>query len=119
VIITIYLLRGIEQKIFFIEIFQSATIIVASLFSIISLNNDNELDILNQPLFWIAIGSLFYFSVILLLESMISPFNPSLQAMQLEYSMLVIIGNIVRYFLYLLATFFYGRNDNGNESNLF
>jgi len=118
-IITIYLLRGVEQRLFVIEGFESAVVILASLFSIISLNNDNDLNILEQPLFWIAMGSLFYFSIAILLQSINWPFNQSSNEDQSGYSLLLNAGSIAKYLLYLLAAFFYDQSNRENHNNFY
>jgi hypothetical protein len=117
VIITIYLLRGAENKIFVIEEFQNAIIVSASILCIIKLAYSDSLLIFNQPLLWIAIGSLFYFSIAILLQSLNKVYEETPNE-NISGSMLLLnIGSTARYFFYLLAAFFHeGRNDRKKKN---
>ncbi len=82
------------------------------------ITNSGSLDIFNNPLFWIATGSLFYFITLILLQSMTPLYEKKMNENVAEKGLLLNIGNIIRYFFYLLAAFFY-EEPKDEERNLF
>ncbi|HVM88212.1 MAG TPA: hypothetical protein VMT76_08475 [Puia sp.] len=111
VIITIYLLKGPAQKIFVIEQFENSLIVFMSVLCIAELTGSSYLHIFDKPVFWIAVGSLFYFVPAVLLKSLISLNSKNSDAEISGTILLLSIANIVKYFFYLLAFFFY-KNSN-------
>jgi hypothetical protein len=117
VVITTYFAKGVEEKIFFVQALLNGIIIFASVFSIAKITSADNLDIFDKPLFWIAIGSLFYFTMLILLQSLGSYSEKNLNENEPESTLLINVGNIVRYFFYLLAAFFY-EHPKGEDENL-
>ncbi len=115
VIITTYFAKGVQGKIFFAQTLFSGIMILASIVCIGKITSADNLDIFNKPLFWIAIGSLFYFTTVILLQSLAPYYEKSLNENVLEKGLLLNIGNIMRYFFYLLAAFFYEPPRNEEE----
>jgi hypothetical protein len=115
VVITVYLLQGPEKKIFFIEYLENIIIISASLLCIAMLTSRDNLHIFDKPVFWIATGSLFYFIIPVLLQSLNSFYGNNMNGEVSEKTLLLNIGNILRYFFYLLAAFFYSHPNSEKE----
>jgi hypothetical protein len=117
IVITVYLLEGPQQKIFFFEELKNVILIFASIVCIARLTGSDSLDIFDEPLFWIATGSLFYFTIDVLIQSLSSNYEKASNHEISGNILLLNIGNIARYFFYLLASFFYA--DRNNEKKMF
>ncbi|MBS1975429.1 MAG: hypothetical protein JST13_13850, partial [Bacteroidetes bacterium] len=61
----------------------------------------------DDPLFWIAVGSIFYFITDVLVKSLVNLHEKNAEAEISGSRLLLDIANISRYFFYLLASFFY------------
>jgi hypothetical protein len=107
VVITVYLLKGSEQKIFFFEELKNIIILFTSIACIVKIAGRDSLDIFDKPIFWIASGSLFYFTMEVLIQSLGSYYDKALTHEFSGNMLLLNIGNIARYFFYLLGNFFY------------
>jgi hypothetical protein len=107
VIITVFLLKGITEKMPLTEISQNAIIIFISILSLANLVENNKLYIFNEPLFWIAAGSLFYFSISILMQALTPRYAALSPESVAEKEILLSIGNMAKYFFYTLAVFFY------------
>jgi hypothetical protein len=119
VVVTIYLLKGITEKIILIEVSQDAIIIFISILCLANLVESDNLYIFNEPLFWIAAGSLFYFSISILMHALTPRYVLLPKESIDEKDILLSIGNIAKYFFYTLAVFFYQSpyDEKENSSN--
>src|SRR5579871_3954215 len=67
-IITYYLLNGLNQERVIFNQMQNGIIIFLSFFALIQITKTENLFVLQTPLFWVAVGTVFYFSISLLVE---------------------------------------------------
>lgn len=116
VIVTVYLLKGIGQRIYALEGFQNMIIIFISILCLAKLVSSNNLYIFNEPLFWIATGSLFYFFISILMLVLTPQFVQLPQESLTEKEILLGIGNMAKYFFYTLGVFFYRPPYNEKEN---
>jgi len=116
VIITFYLLEGIGQKMGAFEMLLSMVIIFTSILCIAQLIESNNLNILNEPLFWVSAGSLFYFSISILMHALSWYYDQMPKESLTEKEILIGIGSAAKYFLYTLAALFYQEPSNGKEN---
>ena len=107
VVSTYYLLEGTNQKFYEFEILKSTIIIFAGILCLAQLIESSKLNILNEPLFWISTGSLFYFSISILMHSLSWYYVRMPRESLMEKEILMGIGSVVKYFLYMLAALFY------------
>jgi len=118
IVITTYVAKGVEVRIFFVQTLFNGIIILASALCIGKITSADNLDIFNKPLFWIAMGSLFYFTIAILFQSLVPYYEKSLSENVVEKGLLLNVGNILRYFFYLLAAWFFEPSKN-EEENLY
>jgi hypothetical protein len=116
VIITFYLLEGINHRIYAFDILQTTIIIFVSILCLAQLIERNNLNILNEPLFWISMGSLFYFSVSILMDALSWYYAEMTKESIAEKEILMGIGNAVKYFFYLIAALSYQETSDEKEN---
>jgi len=104
--LTYYLLEGADQNGSWISRFQDGIIITISIINLFKLIRNSDLDIFSLPLFWITVGTLFYFVVADIMEAAgccsvlsISTFTDKI--------LLLNIASLIRYFFYTVACFCY------------
>jgi hypothetical protein len=120
VMVTFYLLEGINHRIYAFEVLQDTAIIFVSVLCLAHLIESSDLNILNEPLFWISMGSLFYFSVSILMDALSWYYAEMTKESIAEKEILMGIGSAVKYFFYLLAALFYQEpSDEKNNSSRF
>ena|ERR1700691_2621904 len=109
-IVTFYLSKGAGEKRMSIEIIFQIIIIltVGSIFFYFI--EQHGLLILNYPLFWIAVGTLFYYLIALLVNIIDSG-----SAAGNDRIIMLNIASVVRYIFYVLAVLF--QKDNGKPGN--
>lgn len=120
VVITSYLLEGANQRFYALEILKNSIIIFSGILCLARIVESSDLNILNEPLFWISTGSLFYFSISILMHAFSWYYAqmPSESLMQKE--ILMGIGGLAKYFLYTLAALFYqGTSDDKKGPSYF
>ena len=115
VIITVLLLQGFGKEMPLLEILQNSIIIFAGILSVAKLGFGDNLDIFSRPLFWIAIGALFYFSIALLTQVLNNNFEYLTSDNNNGNLLLLIIGNLAMYFFFLLAAFLYDHDHGRTE----
>jgi hypothetical protein len=119
VIITVYLLKGIGEKMPLIEVSQNGIIICISILCLAKLVGSNNLYILIEPLFWIGAGSLFYFCVSILMGTL-TLHDPEIPRDNITGKEILLgIGSIAKYFFYTLAVFFYQPPYDEKENSSF
>ncbi|MBS1918436.1 MAG: hypothetical protein JST87_19375 [Bacteroidetes bacterium] len=107
-IITYYLLNGLNHERILFNQMQNGIIIFVSVFALIQILKTENLFVLQNPLFWAATGTVFYFSISLLVGAV----NDSSGS---KDSLIILnIADLVRYSLYCIAAFFY-RNITNEE----
>ena len=106
-IVTFYLLEGIGQKVSAFEIIQCTILIFVSILCLARLIEKNNLHIFTEPLFWISTGSLFYFSISLLMQGLSSYYAQMSKESQMEREILMGAGSLAKYFFFTLAAIFY------------
>ena len=110
-IITYYLLNGLNHKRILFNQMQNGIIIFLSVFALIQILKTENLFVLQNPLFWAGAGTVFYFSISLLIGSLNESSNNTDSAVILN------IADIARYFLYSVGAVFYRhKRSNQNEN---
>jgi hypothetical protein len=112
--LTYYLLEGADQDGIGISRIQDGIIIIISLINLFKLIRNSDLDIFSLPLFWITVGTLFYFVVADIMEAAgccsvlsISTFTDKI--------LLLNIASLIRYFFYTLAGLCYHYSKNSGD----
>jgi len=113
VVVTLYFAKGIDEKRIGIEI--AMNIIIVAVVGIVSFNLVEREDVMifNYPLFWIAIGTLFYFLIALL----VNIFDSGNEG-QTDGIILLNIASFVRYTFYVLAVL-YHKDDDSFEDDIY
>lgn len=106
-IVTFYLLEGIGQKVSAFEMIQCTILIFVSIICLAHLIEKNSLHILHEPLFWISTGSLFYFSISLLMQGFSWYYEQMSKESRMEREILMGTGSLAKYFFFTLAAIFY------------
>jgi hypothetical protein len=107
VIITSYLLESTNQRFYALEIVKNIIIIFLGILCLARVIVSSNLNILNEPLFWIITGSLFYFSISILMYAFSWYYAQMTRESMIEKEILIGIGSMVKYFFYTLAALFY------------
>ncbi len=107
VVITCYLFEGANQRFYALEILKSTIVIFAAILCLAQVISSSNLNILNEPLFWISTGSLFYFSISILMNALSWYYVLLPRESFMEKEVFLGIGSITKYFLYTLAVLFY------------
>jgi hypothetical protein len=115
-VITYYLMNGVGQKRLALEELQDGVIVLIAIFGLSELVRNDDLQIFQLPLFWIAIGTIFYFAISVLVraagQSSSTPLN---QPSNTDTQVILDIACMARYFFYMLAALFYQRPDRHIE----
>ena len=69
IVITIYCIKGTTTNLWNIEMIQALVLIVITLVALFQLIRSQDIFIFLSPLFWITAGTFFYYSMLLLTES--------------------------------------------------
>ena len=116
VVITCYFFEGTNQRFYAFEILKSSIIIFAGILCLAQLIESSKLNILNEPLFWISTGGLFYFPISILMHAL-SWYCVRMPGESLmEKEILMGIGSMAKYFLYTLAALFYKEPSDEKEN---
>jgi hypothetical protein len=107
VVITCYLFEGANQRFYALEILKSTIVIFAAILCLAQVISSSNLNILNEPLFWISTGSLFYFSISILMNALSWYYVLLPRESFMEKEIFLGIGSITKYILYTLAVLFY------------
>jgi hypothetical protein len=106
-IVLTMLANGVDHKIPLLEWFIRASLILISLFSLLKLVSGDSLHIFNNPLFWIAVGSFFFFSITGLISAVVPDFGNHEQKNILGKQVLWEIAALARFFFYTMATLYF------------
>jgi hypothetical protein len=112
-VFTYYLIEGADQNITSIARVQDGIIILIAIFCMSKLIGNNDLNIFSLPLFWISVGTVFYFVVADILEAAGCCSVQSLPTIT-DKILLLNIASLVRYFFYILAAFSYRPSKNSD-----
>jgi hypothetical protein len=116
-VITYYLLNGINQKREAMELVQELVILGISISGLLELIGNNDIHVFKLPLSWIAIGTIFYFSISILVTILNTPepeFNRHING---DTQIILDIAGFARYLFYMLAGWFYQPSDYNKEEN--
>jgi hypothetical protein len=112
--LTYYLLEGVDQNGVGISRIQDLIIIIISLINLFKLIRNSDLDIFSLPLFWISVGTLFYFVVANIMEAAGCCSVLSISTIT-DKILLLNIANLIRYFFYALAGICYPPSKNSGS----
>ncbi len=117
-VITYYLLKGIAQKRVELEELQAGIIILFAVLSLSTMIHADDLYIFQSPLFWIVIGTLFYFSLSLLVSAIGQSSQPLNQAANEDSLGILYIAGLLRYVFYMFAGLCYKHPDRHAPKNI-
>ena len=103
IVITIYCLQGVTANLGNIELIQALVLILISLFVLLQLIRSQDIFIFLSPMFWITAGTFFYYSMLLLTESIpdYKPVSGDTPFQQKKALLMVMI--IVQFIFYIIA----------------
>jgi len=108
-IVTYYLIKGSDQKKVLLDVLKNLFIIMLTTYSLVAIVQQENLRIFYAPIFWIAIGTLFYFVTALLVDT-IDECCPQLHnPIATDKMLLLNVASLARYFFYTLATLLYAK----------
>ena len=107
VIITAYLFNGLKEKNVLLTWGGELAILFLSLFYIAKLISEGSIYIFNKPIFWIAVGSLFYFFTAMIVQIIGWYYQELPQSNNIEKKALLDIAGLARYFFYALAALYF------------
>jgi hypothetical protein len=116
-VITYYLLNGIIQKREAMEVLQELVILIVSVIGLFELINNNDIHIFKLPLSWIAAGTIFYFSISVLIKILNTSSTQVNYVANADTQIILNIAGFARYIFYLLAALFYKRGNYNAEKN--
>lgn len=116
---TYYLLKGVDQDGLEWGIVQDSLILLVGIAAVGQGLSNNSLYVLRQPLFWITVGTLFYFAVSFVVGLADSCCSTKDSSMIQDKTILLDIALVVRYAFYCMAALAYqhpprDREDMGN-----
>jgi hypothetical protein len=117
--VTYYSLQGMDRTSMFIASLQDGIILVITATSLLHLIRNNHLYIFHSPLFWIAVGTLFYFVMTALLDVAGRNFMQLPSSSTTDKVILLNIASLIRYFFYTLAVLFYHSSRSSDNTPLF
>jgi hypothetical protein len=106
-LLTFYFLKGIAPKREYLEEIQEGIILLFSLLGLFELIEEDNLKIFQSPLLWIIMGTIFYFSISLLVRSIDSLSASARQSSRVANELILDIASLARYIFYLLAGWLY------------
>ena len=101
VAITTYVLRGTETHSFALGITAAFILLLAAVIALLQLIREKQLFIFQSPLFWIAGGSICYFSMFILTGFV----GKGTQALQQEKMILLSVINDIRFIFFIVAAY--------------
>jgi hypothetical protein len=116
-VVTYYLLNGIVQKREVIEVLEDLVILIFSVIGSYELISNNDIHIFKLPLSWIAIGTIFYFFISVLLKILNAPSPQLNHVANADTQIILNIAGFARYLFYILAVWFYQPSYHNTEKN--
>jgi hypothetical protein len=119
VVITIYSTKGIFSYLGKIELVQALLLILLTLIALFQLIRSQDIFIFLSPPFWISGGTLFYYSMFLLTQS-IPEYNPMLTGQQHpQKQVLLLIIIFIQFVFYIIAAIIAGKKDQENSTIIY
>ncbi|MBC7829714.1 MAG: hypothetical protein H7122_18365 [Chitinophagaceae bacterium] len=119
VVITIYSTQGIAVYLGNIEIVQALLLILVTLIALFQLIRGLDIFIFLSPMFWIAGGTFFYYSMFLITQS-IPEYKSVLQGTPLQQKKaLLLIIIIIQFIFYIIAAIVAGNKNKENRMILY
>ncbi|MES1223787.1 MAG: hypothetical protein ABUT20_50295 [Bacteroidota bacterium] len=109
-LITYYIINGISQQRVFFNLTQNGIIILVSAYALISILQSENLMVLQTSLFWASAGTIFYFSIALLVGILDPPVKGKSFSQQTDSLLILNIAHIARFLLYFVASVFCRKN---------
>ena len=103
IVITIYCIQGAKANLGNIEMIQAMMLIMISLFALFQLIRSQDIFIFLSPMFWITAGTFFYYSMLLLTESIPDYKNVSDDTPFQQKKVLLMIMILVQFIFYIIA----------------
>jgi hypothetical protein len=110
VVITLYFTDQIGRYAALKKNFEAILLLVLSVFCLAKLINEKSIFIFHSPLFWIAGGTLCYYSMLLGIEWL--GYSGLIDTEGKDKSLLLLVFNIVRHIFYTIACFQQDKTEN-------
>ena len=111
VVVTIYIIQGVSKYLWNIEIAQSSVMILLNFVVLLQLIRRHDIFIFQSPMFWIAAGTFFYYSMFLLTHAL-PEYKAVLQEVpQAQKQILMLVMIIVQFGFYIAAAAVAGKSD--------
>ncbi len=101
VAITTYVLRGTETHSFILSMTAALLLLFTAVIALLQLIREKQLFIFQSPLFWVAGGSICYFSMFILTGFV----GKGTQALQQEKMILLSVINDIRFIFFIIAAY--------------
>lgn len=101
VAITTYVLRGTETHSFILSMTAAFLLLFSAVIALLQLIREKQLFIFQSPLFWVAGGSICYFSMFMLTGFV----GKGTQALQQEKMILLSVINDIRFIFFIIAAY--------------
>jgi hypothetical protein len=103
IVITIYCLQGVTANLGNIEIAQALVLVAVTLFALFQLIKTQDIFIFLSPMFWITAGTFFYYSMLLLTQS-IPDYRPASDDTPFQQrKALLMVMIIIQFIFYIIA----------------
>lgn len=110
VVITLYFTQQIHQYDTGKKNFEALVLMLLSIFCLAKLINEKSIFIFHSPLFWIAGGTLCYYSMLLGIEWL--GYSGLIEKEGADKSLLLLVFNLVRHILFTIACFQQDKTEN-------
>lgn len=118
-IITAYLFNGLKQKNILLTWGGEMAILFLSFLCLAKLISEESIYIFNKPIFWIAVGSLFYFFPTMIVQIIGWYYQEVPPSNHAEKKALLDIAGLARYFFYALAALYFNRHKRKANTDYF
>lgn len=112
--ITVYCLKGIQHYITTIGMIQALLLLLVTILALLQLIKSQDIYIFLSPLFWIASGTFFYYSMFLITLS-IPEYKALLREEPEEKKVLLVIIMLVQFIFYIIAATVAGNKDKNDQ----
>jgi hypothetical protein len=113
VVITVYSLKGIQHSIKIIELMQALFLILITVIALLQLIRSQDIHIFHSPMFWVAVGTFFHYSIFLITQS-VPEYKAVLHGEPEQRKILLLIIILVQFIFYTIAASVAGKK-NGDD----
>jgi len=119
VVLTTYSLQGISKYSGNIELAQGVLIIIVAVIALLQLIRIHDIFIFFSPMFWIATGTFFYYSMLLLTQSLPEYNSVISGTLQQQKKILLLIIILIQFGFYIIAASVAGIKNKENKMTMY